>query len=124
MTYQISEELNPCSSYSFLLRSGSHEIGVSKDQVGLVHFTKHADEIIMTHYADYYQIIIDVELHGMDCVSRYKLVLCENEDQHFIPVCYDSIVMKKGNVTFTGLQVCIILHQGHIPTYVEKCNNF
>ena len=90
--------MNPCSTYTFLLKSGA-EKEISKDSVGLVHFTRHADFIELIAYADYHEIKIDVKLHGMDCVSNYKLFLCDDQQ-----ICHKIPVLERGNVTFDDLQ--------------------
>ena len=50
-------------------------------------------------HATYHEIRIDVALHGIDCVSHYKLYLCDQEKQ-----CQDLPVTQRGNVTFKNLK--------------------
>ena len=50
-------------------------------------------------YASYHEIRIDVALHGIDCVSHYKLYLCDQDKQ-----CHDLPVTQRGNVTFKNLE--------------------
>ena len=64
----------------------------------MVHFTQHPDFIELKGYASYYEITIDVALHGIDCVSHYKLYLCHDKE------CQDLPVTQRGNVTFANLQ--------------------
>ena len=46
------------------------------------------------------QITIDVGLHGVDCVSHYKLFLCDET----VNLCQEKPVSKPGNVTFNDLK--------------------
>ena len=85
--------------FQFYFYSGAGNNELSKNQKGLVHFTQHPDLIELKGHATYHEIRIDVALHGIDCVSHYKLYLCDQEKQ-----CQDLPVTQRGNVTFKNLK--------------------
>ena len=91
------ENLVHCTAYTFFLKS-IWQGEKSQDETAFVYFTRHSDFIDMKHFADYHQVDIFVDLHGVDCVSHYKLVLCDTEK-----LCHERPVSKRGNVTFNQL---------------------
>ena len=56
INYEI-DSLQPCTAYTFLMRSGSDK-ELSVDQTGFVYFTRHADYIQLKAFADYHQVSI------------------------------------------------------------------
>jgi hypothetical protein len=98
MNYDLEDLLKPCTAYTFMISSISKEGEVSGDQSAFVYFTRHSEVIDMKVVADFHKVVIDVALHGVDCVSHYKLFLC-NDDK----ACNETNVDEKGSVTFAGL---------------------
>ena len=105
MTFEM-EPLKPCMAYTFFIKSQAKDV-MSKDKTAFVHFTNHADVIELKAWAHFYDLTVEVGLHGIDCVSHYKLFLCQKNAK----ICFDQIVEKKGNITFNELE------DGQLYTY-------
>ncbi len=67
--------------------------------MAFVFFTDHADLIPLKVWPLHHQVTIQVDLHGIDCVSHYKLFLCDSDK-----ICHDQLVEQSGNFTFKNLK--------------------
>ena len=120
--------LEPCTQYALQLRSVSEDGRHSEHYSPVTVYTEHPENINLTHYVDYtqvrnqsigcnslmtilindfdiprnllMQVIVNVTLHGTDCVSKYKLSLCDNKEGN---ECEEQTFSESGSYIFAGL---------------------
>ena len=92
--------LGACTEYTFTIRIITEKGQVSADHTAFVFFTDHAENLNMAAYSDYHEVVINVELHGTDCLDHYIVHLCNESSKN----CREEMVTTSGNITFSDLE--------------------